>query len=203
MKLFDILEAVEVKEGRSRKELASGVDHMVFTATDNSDVVYKLGPRIAINYWFDNFSKNPDLFPKIYKRGRTSIKLKSEKTIRNNGDPKTFPVGTVLPLEYVILEKLDAGRAQFEWERLGVAVAEITEEAWIFQSYVIHYIIGGDMEMVEYVNEKIKEDHPQLLPSLKRFVNVIDKLKEITDDPDVHKHNFGYDKNGVLKCLDY
>jgi hypothetical protein len=124
MKLFDILEDVEFKEGRSRKLLASGVDHMVFTATDDDGIIYKLGPKIAIDYWFEDFSKNPEIFPKVYKRGKTSMKLKSEKRIPTKNGYKIMPAGTVLPLNYVILEKLDTDRVDEEWEVLDNMLEE-------------------------------------------------------------------------------
>ena len=43
MNLLELIDK-EFSEGRSRKELGSGIDHLVFNATDDSGIVYKLGP---------------------------------------------------------------------------------------------------------------------------------------------------------------
>lgn len=194
----------DVEEEIKQKEMVgSGVDHDVYPSATNPNVVYKIGREETIDKWYEIFKNNPDIFPKTYRKGKTKITAKTDRQIGIGDRYFELKAGTVIPVSYVELEKLDTKRAQFEWERLGVEIAEITEEAWVFQSYVIHYIIGGDKDMISYINQKIKEEAPQLLPSLERFLVIIDKLKQFTDDPDVHKHNFGYDKQGNLKCLDF
>ena len=214
MKLFDILEDVEFKEGRSRKEFASGVDHMVFTATDNSDIVYKLGPKIAVDYWFDDFYKNPKLFPKVYKRGKTSIKLKSEKTIRDKGNYKTFPVGTILPLDYVVLEKLDTDRVQREWNELDMISEDIREiDSYGFYDFLISYMVWrpeykekgwNDDTTIGLFEKEMKARGKRIYNTYRAYVDVVDKVKAVKPGvPDLHRYNFGYDKNGVLKCLDF
>lgn len=211
IKNWDAINALKNKEQeqdvdeeiKQKEMIGSGVDHDVYPSKTNPNIVYKLGREETIDKWYDIFKNNPDIFPKTYRKGKTTITAKHDRQIGLGDRYYELKAGTVIPVSYVELEKLDAKRAQFEWERLGVEIAEITEDAWAFQSYVIHYIIGGDKNMINYVNEKLKEDSPQLVPSLERFLKIIDRLKEFTDDPDVHKHNFGYDKEGNLKCLDF
>lgn len=214
MKLLETI-SKEFGEGRSRKELGSGVDHVVFTATDDSNIVYKIGPRIAINYWFDDFKKNPDLFPKVYKRGRTTMKLKSEKNIITSKGWKTFPVGTVLPLDYVKLEKLNTDRVQKEWDILDNITEEIKEvDDYGFLDFLIKYMVqdpankvrGWDFQPeIDMFDSEMKKRGPQIYNLFRKYVDLVDKLKKVKPNsvPDLHRYNFGYDSKGKLKCLDF
>lgn len=215
MKLLETI-SKEFGEGRSRTELGSGVDHVVFTATDDSNIVYKLGPKIAIDYWFDDFKKNPDLFPKVYKRGRTTMKLKSEKSIiTGKGKYKTFPVGTILPLEYVKLEKLNTDRVQKEWDLLSDICEEIREiDDYEFLDFLIVYMVWkpenkergwNDDETIATIDSGMKARGPQIYNLFRKYVDLVDKLKKIKPNsvPDIHRYNFGYDSKGELKCLDF
>ena len=213
MKLLETI-SKEFGEGRSRTELGSGVDHVVFTATDDSNIVYKIGPRIAINYWFDDFKKNPDLFPKVYKRGRTTMKLKSEKSIiTNKGQYKTFPVGTILPLEYVKLEKLNTERVEKEWDALDRMFEDIMEiDDWGFLDFLIMHMTntpkakanGYDNDKtLNHIATQVKKQYPGLYKIFLSYINLTDKIMNIRSGvPDLHKYNFGYDNKGKLKCLD-
>ncbi len=205
----------DLDEGRSRKELGSGVDHLVFTATDDSDIVYKLGPKIAVDYWFEDFKKNPEIFPKVYKRGKTKIKLKSEKSIiTSKGKFKTFPVGTFLPLDYVKLEKLDTDRVQKEWDILDNVVEEIMEiDDYGFLDFLIVYLTfrpenkvrghHGD-ETIDRISGQVKQHYPNVYPMFMKYVELTNKIKAVKPGvPDLHRYNFGYDKEGKLKCLDF
>jgi hypothetical protein len=213
MKLLETINN-EFSEGRSRTELGSGVDHMVFTATDDSNIVYKLGPKIAIDYWFDDFKKNPNLFPKVYKRGRTTFKLKSEKSIPTKKGYKTFPVGTIIPLDYVKLEKLDTERVQKEWDLLSDISEEIREiDGYEFLDFLIVYMTWrpenkergwNDDATIDMFDTEMKKRGPQIYKLFKSYVDLVDNLKKVKSGvPDIHRYNFGYDKNGKLKCLDF
>ncbi len=203
----------EFSEGRSRTELGSGIDHLVFTATDDSNIVYKLGPKIAVDYWFDDFKKNPSIFPKVYKRGKSKIKLKSEKRILTDKGYKVFPVGTILPIDYVKLEKLNTERVQKEWDLLDNAVEEIMEiDDYGFLDFLIVHMTNrpenkergwNDDVTVERISGEIKRFYPNLYPVFMRYVELTNKIKAIKPGvPDLHRYNFGYDNKGRLKCLD-
>jgi hypothetical protein len=203
-----------INEGRSRKQLGSGVDHMVFTATDDTDIVYKLGPKIAVDYWFDDFSKNPKIFPKVYKRGKTSMKLKSDKLIPTKKGYKTIPAGTVLPLDYVVLEKLDTKRVDEEWEVLDNMMEEIMEmDDYGFLDLLIVYLTHkpeykergwNDDVTIDRVYGQVKQYYPRIAPIFMRYMDITTKIKAVKPGvPDLHRYNFGYDKKGNLKCLDF
>jgi|Laugresu1bdmlbsd_1035121.scaffolds.fasta_scaffold41580_2 hypothetical protein len=213
MKLLETINN-EFSEGRSRTELGSGVDHMVFTATDDSNIVYKLGPKIAIDYWYEDFKKNPNLFPKVYKRGRSTFKLKSEKQIPTKRGYKTFPVGTIIPVDYVKLEKLDTERVQKEWDLLSDISEEIREiDDYEFLDFLIIYMTWkpenkergwNDDETIATFDTEMKKRGPQIYKLFRSYVDLVDNLKKVKPGiPDIHRYNFGYDKKGKLKCLDF
>jgi hypothetical protein len=213
MKILEIVNK-EFGEGRSRKELGSGVDHMVFTATDDSNIVYKLGPKIAIDYWFDDFKKNPNLFPKVYKRGRSTFKLKSEKQIPTKKGYKTFPVGTIIPVDYVKLEKLNTDRVQKEWDILDNISEEITGiDDYGFLDYLIVFMTWkpenkargwNDDVTIDKFNSEMTNRGLQIYTLFKKYVDLVAELKKVKPGvPDIHRYNFGYDKKGKLKCLDF
>lgn len=212
MKLLEIINN-EFSEGRSRTELGSGVDHMVFTATDDSNIVYKLGPKIAIDFWFDDFKKNPNLFPKVYKRGRSTFKLKSEKQIPTKKGYRTFPVGTIIPVDYVKLEKLNTERVQKEWDILDNISEEIKEvDDYGFLDFLIKYMVqdpankarGWDSQPeIDLFDSEMKKRGSQIYRMFRRYLDLTDKIKTIRKGvPDLHRYNFGYDEKGNLKCLD-
>jgi hypothetical protein len=213
MKLLETI-SNEFSEGRSRKELGSGIDHLVFTATDDSNIVYKLGPKIAVDYWFEDFKKNPNLFPKVYKRGKTKMKLKSPKQIKTNTGYKTFPVGTILPLDYVKLEKLDTSRVEKEWDLLDQISEEIREiDDYGFLDFLIIYMTTkpeyekrgwNDNATINTFDSEMKKRGPEIYGLFRRYVDLVDKIKAVKPGvPDLHRYNFGYDKKGNLKCLDF
>jgi hypothetical protein len=214
MKLLETINN-EFNEGRSRTELGSGVDHMVFTATDDSNIVYKLGPKIAIDYWFDDFKKNPNLFPKVYKRGRSTFKLKSEKSIPTKKGWKTFPVGTVIPIDYVKLEKLDTDRVQKDWDLLDKISEDIKEvDEYGFLDFLIKYMVqdpankvrGWDWQPeIDLFDSEMKKRGPQIYKLFRNYIDLVDNLKKVKPQsvPDIHRYNFGYDNKGKLKCLDF
>jgi hypothetical protein len=212
MNLLELIDK-EFGEGRSRTELGAGIDHLVFNATVDSGIVYKLGPKISIDFWFEDFKKNPKLFPKVYKRGRSTFKLKSEKQILTKRGYKTFPVGTIIPVDYVKLEKLDTNRVQKEWDLLDDISEEIREvDDYGFLDFLIVYMTWkpenkergwNDDTTIDMFDSEMKKRGPAIYKIFKRYLDLTDKIKAIRKDvPDLHRYNFGYDEKGNLKCLD-
>lgn len=197
----------EFKEGRARKEMGSGVEHTVYASTDEPDVIYKLGPKKTIDTWYEIFKKNPAIFPKVYKRGRTKIKLKSDRTVDTPKGRVRLKAGSLLPLDYVKLEKLDTKRVLSDWNILNDAIEDILErENYEFEDFLISYMQKFDVTLLEDIKDGIHY-YPEAEKIFKRYVNLIDKIMSIwnnkNDIPDLHRNNFGYDKSGNLKCLDF
>lgn len=215
MKLIKILEDIEFKEGRSRKEMGAGVEHKVFPSTTDPNIVYKLGSKKSIDSWVEEFKKDPSIFPKVFKRGRTKIKLKSDLPFYREGNTaKSIPAGTVVPMDYVEMEKLDTQKVEKEWDELDNAFENIMEiDDWGFLDFLIIYMTNTPQARANgYDNDKtiskldteIKQHFPGLYPVLLKYLNLTDKIKAVTKGvPDLHRYNFGYDKKGNLKCLDF
>lgn len=206
MKLLELVD-LEFKEGRSRKEMGSGVEHAIYTSTDEPGVVYKLGPKKTIDRWYETFKNNPDIFPEVYKRGRTKTKLKTDMEIQT---PKGFvelKAGTYIPIDYVKLEKLDTNRAEKEWATIDEAIEEISErDGYEFLDFLISYMNGFDEDQVNEIKDGLS-GRPDVYKLFVRYVDLVDKIVMVHPDkkniPDIHRYNFGYDKNGNLKCLDF
>lgn len=214
MKLLEIINN-EFSEGRSRKEMGAGVEHKVFPSTTDPNIVYKLGSKKSIDSWFEEFKQDPSIFPKVYRRGTTKIKLKSDLPFyRLNKGSKFFPAGTVLPMDYVEMEKLDTERVNKEWDLLDEMLEHLTErDGYEFLDFLIIYMTnspeakanGYDSDAtIAKVDEEVKKYYPKLYPIFMNYINLTEKIQKVSKEvPDLHRYNFGYDKQGKLKCLDF
>ena len=213
MKLLELVDG-EFRESRSRKELGSGVDHSVYASTDEPGVVYKLGPKRVIDMWYESFKNNPDIFPKVYKRGKSKTKLKKDKNVYTPNGYVELKAGTVIPIDYVKLEKLDTERVEKEWNMLDNMMEEIMEiDDYGFLDYLIVYMTntpeakknGYDSDAtINKIDGQVKEYYPNLYPIFMNYIELTNKIKAVKPGvPDLHRYNFGYDKQGKLKCLDF
>jgi len=206
MKLLEIINK-EFKEGRARKAMGGGIEHTIYPSTNEPDVVYKLGFKKTVDRWYEVFKNNPDIFPKVYKRGKTKIKLKKDLNVYTPKGYVSLKAGSLVLLDYVKLEKLDTKRAENEWGIIDMAIEEISErDGYEFLDFLISYMIGFDDQERKATEEKLSKNKPVYDLFLK-YVSLIDKLLPIGNTntkniPDVHRYNFGYDKQGNLKCLD-
>lgn len=189
----------------------SGSFHYVYNSTQNPNRVFKIARPTDIDEWLSLFKNHPDLFPSVYKVGETKVKLQEPKNYLEfiDGEMKyvQHKVGDVVDAKYVELDKLDTDKAKNDWMQLDNAITDMTEEGWEFQDYVIHLILkftnqGGDSDMLDAVSENMKVEHPEMIKTLRKFIVLIKKLCQIKKRPDLHIDNFGYDKDGTLKCLD-
>lgn len=199
----DLAEATPVE----KPEIGAGVDHHIYPSKHNPNIVYKLGTKEVVDWWYNDFKNNPDIFAHVYGRGSTKMKLKKDKNVFTPEGWVTKKAGTIIPIDYVKIEKLDAERAKNDWQEIDQAVMELSEnDSYIFLDYVIDHLIRKNQpksKYMEHVEDGIKRFFPELVGKFEMFMNLIDKLEEVKHMPDVHLNNFGYDKNGVLKCLDF
>jgi hypothetical protein len=189
----------------------SGSFHYVYNSTQNPNRVFKIARPSDIDEWLSLFKNNPDIFPSVYRVGETKVKLQEPKNYLEfiDGEIKyvKHKVGDVVDAKYVELDKLDTVKAKNDWMQLDNAITDMTEEGWEFQDYVIHLILkftsqGGDSDMIDAVSKNMEVEHPEMIKTLKKFIVLIKKLCQIKKRPDLHIDNFGYDKDGTLKCLD-
>jgi hypothetical protein len=202
---------IDELDTKDKTPKGSGSFHYVYNSTQNRDRVFKIARPIDIDEWLTLFKSRPDIFPSVYRVGETKVKLREPKNYIEfvDGEMKYVKhnVGDVMDAKYVELDKLNTLKAQNDWMELDNVITDMTEEAWEFQDYVIHLILmftkqGGDEDMVDAVTQNMKTEHPEMIKTLNRFVTLIKKICEVKKRPDLHIDNFGYDKDGTLKCLD-
>jgi hypothetical protein len=173
---------------REKKYIGIGTMHTVYPSNGNPDLVYKVGSHSDIEHFANLFKTNTNIFPIVHKIGYI---IKGNKKYT-----------------YVALEKLDTKKAEKDWDILSWSVTDCTDWGWSsFGSYVIQYIFKcqGDEyneDTVNWVDKYVEDEHPHIKGILDRFKYIIEEVVKIHREPDLHKYNFGYTKDGMLKCLD-
>ena len=170
--------------------LGLGKEHIVYESATfpNKIIKVELTPG-TINKWYTIFNNRPDIFPKIYK----TIQLVDKEGIKLTG---------------VVMEKLNTSKFTKLWY-------EIESEMYLFYKNSPTLDKEGSLEgIVKYIKEPkvkkqweelliyVKKEKPELSKSIDEFSKMVNELYKIKTNPDIRKYNFGYDNNGVLKCLD-
>jgi hypothetical protein len=182
------MEVIEINT-TNKKKYGSGLEHNIFLSNKNPNVVFKVGHEDVVNEWFELFMKNPDLFPKVYRYG----KLKDEEYY------------------YVEIEKLDTKKFEDDWDKLENSLEEIgsvdVDRSESFSDlYILH---GSDAEIFKEIGKELSKHNKDsfnffinLLTLIKNCERAEKELKNKSTFIDAHKYNFGYSKDGKLKCLD-
>jgi hypothetical protein len=202
-KIKDLDEANAVE----KKHLGAGVDHTVYPSLKDPRIVYKLGSDYAVQGWFSLFKENPDLFPKVYNMRKTKMRLKKDKHMFNGEHFANIKAGTIVPVTYVEVEKMNTKKAVKEWDILDEIIADLTKDdfGWDFQDFVMSYnrlTTPKYIERLEDLENEIKLEYPEYHNIFLRFKVLIDRLYEVKPAADLHQYNFGYDSKGNLKCID-
>lgn len=169
--------------------LGSGSDHVVYASKLHPDKLFKVELREGeIDVWYNLFKKYPDIFPKIYNRGKL-----------------TNPDGVVV--SFVTIEKLNVGPFHQLWDEMNGGFQHFQRDLPYKEQISLQYVSYNYKE--PYVKNKwmaflkeIKKEQPNLFPKIKEFTNLMEKLHTFAVKPDIRKYNLGYDNNGILKCLD-
>lgn len=162
---------------KDKKMLGHGVEHDIFPSEKNPNVIYKVGNYSTIKELKDFIDGGPEFFPKLYGMR----KLSSDKFQRDD-------------IYFLILEKLDTKSFV---EKCG-KIFPIMDKYELFKSFrhyecfivVKKYL--EDEELREFCDKVVK-----LLSGMKRTFG-----NGPFFDFDLHKYNFGIDRNGDVKCLD-
>lgn len=159
--------------------LGSGAYHNVYPSKLNPNIVYKIGSKQSIDSWIETFKSHPEIFPKVYRRGNTKIKT---------------PYGDH-DVDYVAIEKLET---------------KSFEDFWMLIAKYFDYMLKGVLRSYNSNLSVIKNRGDMILDNegeetYKKFLELLDVVKTlftIKKDPDITPLNFGFDKNGNIKCLD-
>ncbi len=184
MKLTKIFYDVLVEA--DKELIGKGSYHRVYPSKHNPNIVYKVGRTDVLEKWVYIFKENPSLFAKIYgdiKKTKFPIKGFDNKVI------------TMIEMGYVTVEKLDTKKFVKIYNEIDLYFVDNT-----FQYYLNRFDFFQDM--FYGVGEKINKDNPELFDKYVELLNLITSIYEIKPSADLHKNQFGYDSNGILKCLD-
>lgn len=174
---------------REKSVIGSGTEHDIYNSSNNPDVLFKVGDKEAIDKWYDTFKSNPEIFPKVFRVGKM---------------PKDNRY-------YVEVEKLDVDKFENDWDDLELALEDIgaldVDEG---ESFVDLYRTDGinSKKLVNIGKQLYKHDknmydfYMNLLTIINECEDAILITKGKSADLDVHKYNFGYSKDGKIKCLD-
>ena len=191
---------------KEKELVGKGAFHNVYPSNKNPNMVYKIGFDEDVNGWVDLFKSRPDIFPKVYGTGYVNIKLKKQVTNFSwrTGEfkPITYNPGDTVKVKYVGVERLNTEKAKQHWNSLANVVSTMSGKS--LQTYLTS--LGMDEEMEEEflsLGERIKEMGNDFIYNIfVELYNLVHSVYELKPTADVHVGNYGYDKDGNLKCLD-
>lgn len=197
----------EVDEIATTEKMAVGQGsfHKVYPSLKNPNIVYKVGFEAEVDDWLNLFKAHPNIFPKVYNVGYINVKLKEVVTQlnwRRKGKGIAHKPGDNVVLKYVALERLDTDKAKENWRVLSINTEHLRNKS--IQEYFSSIGLNDENEK-EFLNiglELKKERYPHFYRIFLDYYNLIREIYELRPNADVHTGNFGYDKQGNLKCLD-
>lgn len=166
-----------------KRILGSGMSHEVYESNKYPDRVFKIGLESSVKEAYEFFKNYPYLFPHVYGYKKWGEKVTD--------------YGSQIFL--LVLEKLDTQRFIKFWNKLNRLCIDVVKTR--LQSLSIEYLHYQEewVKIIDYLEENDYELYEQTL----EYFTLLKELNEIYDMPDVHNAQFGYDKNGDLKCLDF
>jgi hypothetical protein len=182
--LISKLKNIQNPNIRVKSPIGGGADHRIFSSI-NPKLVYKAEIRPGeVDKWYDLFSKNPDVFPKVGKK----VKVKDDSGKMLNA---------------VVMERLDTSKFMNFWDDMEKNLFQIQKKLPHNKQNSLEYILKNfkTNESV-YKQFNILKKQTKTSSETNNFFKLIDRLYEITPNPDIRKFNFGYDSNGLLKSLD-
>jgi hypothetical protein len=188
---ISIIINMEIQElGTKEKEVFNrGLEHQIFASKSNPNVLFKVGHKDTVDEWYEVFKSEPEIFPKVFRAG----KMQDEN------------------IYYVELEKLDTKKFENDWDSLELSLEDIgVLDVDRGESFSDLYITeGSDASIFVDIGKKLlnhnKKDYDffiNFLTVIKKCEKAILKIKNKDTFVDAHKYNFGYGKDGKIKCLD-
>jgi hypothetical protein len=182
---------MEIHElGTKEKEVFNrGMEHQIFASKSNPNVLFKVGHKDTVDEWYEVFKSDSEIFPKVFRAG----KMQDED------------------IYYVELEKLDTKKFENDWDDLELALEDIGAiDVDRGETFAVLYINeGSDASVFVEIGKKLLNYNKEVYNFFIDFLSVIKKcertiLKVKGKDTivDTHKYNFGYGKDGKIKCLD-
>jgi hypothetical protein len=176
--------------GTKKKEVFNrGIEHTIFASKNNPNVLFKVGFKDTVDEWYEVFKSDSEIFPEVFRAG----KIKDEN------------------IYYVELEKLDTNKFENDWDDLELALKDIGAiDVDMEESFSDLYMNeGSDSSVFVEIGKKLLNYNRErynffinFLSVIKKCEKTIFKVKGKDTIVDTHKYNFGYGKDGKIKCLD-
>lgn len=208
---------LDVEENRGL--LGKGIDHNVYDSNfsknflekmklENKDFVIKTGGILSVFTYAKQFEEFPDIFPKVYKIGRKYL----------NDNKKA----------YMVIERVDANKFINLFNKLVNFIMdknEFSEDELLSNEYDLRNILFYTQDFDDgETSDVVKEKRDLIIRALKsygdselynfyveltqlikklEFLAAENKIKTDVGILDLHQGNFGFDKNGKIKCIDF
>lgn len=191
IKIRKILKELSIQQ---KEMIGKGLEHKIYSSLKYPDRLFKIGEKDVVDEWIQVFQADPNLFPIVYQVGQFS---------KNKN------------IFYVILEKLDVQKAIDEWDYLHekMEVLNIIDEddeglygRDLLDIYINH---GDDKNAIEDILKQLENFDKKSFDIFAKWFKLIKDCEKVKERfvghgtlIDAHKYNFGYSKDGKLKCLD-
>lgn len=174
-----------------------GVEHKVFFTKRYPDKLFKVGPKKYIDRWFDIFKNNPSIFPKVFDRRQ--LKGNDWKRFASYFDDVQD-----VPYDYVLLEKLNTEDFEKFWLDLDNALVYIVDDDDLddIDLEEISFKYPEYRKVWKDFLDFLKEKKPKLYPRAVELHEIVKKLHEVKEFPDIHMFQFGFDYSGRIRALD-
>ena len=193
MKLMDILIETVLQQNeiatKFKEPYGHGANHKIYQTNDPTKLI-KVGNKTLVDAWYDLFKSNPNIFAKVYKRGKTKI-------WDNRRDEFYFG-------DYVMIEKLNVRAFKSLWFYFEKASDRYQESMGREVNDSLQYYITRIEDNMEFIRGMAKsmEEDVTLHNRFVEFVNLLLDIYELKPAADVHVDQFGIDEQGKIKCLD-
>jgi hypothetical protein len=185
---YNALMDIDELKSRSKEKFNSGNFHMIYPMENDPTKLIKVGAKSVIDGWYGLFVANPNLFPKVYKRGETPLVSNGRKFIG----------------AYVIIERLNTSDFKRIWaafETLLGKYHQVTGDKNRLGLQKLFVTIEDHMDIIGKMLE-IAKSNQVLYDYFKEFVDLLLQVYEIKPSADIHEDQFGLDAEGKIKCLD-
>jgi hypothetical protein len=189
------LELISELNTKDKPVFGSGVEHKIFESWRYPDRVYKIGPERSVKRWINIFKSNPDMFPTIYKVD--TLKGKNLERFLSYMDDYYYDEAYY----YVMIEKLSTRDFFKFWMEIEGQLNKMLKDDYTELDDISYDFKENESTWIDLLNF-IKSRKPKLFPKSQELYNLLVKLNQIIEIPDVHALQFGFDSSGKIKCLD-
>lgn len=172
-----------------RTLLGHGADHKVYTVFKDDFKVVKIGAPSTISFYAECFNEFNDVFPKVYKVGTRMIndKIRGYMYLETLSNSEFF-------------KKIDELNKWFELSEIGLISRKPNKK--IFNPEDLdNFEKNAPEDIKEFLNDFI--ELCKKLQERKKYFLQKDKSNIMIGHLDLHFGNFGMDKDGKVKCLDF